>query len=230
MAQNLVTEKQQRNYKEAINKMVTWKKIKINDKYQISSEGDVCSFNYHSKGKLLKPTCRGNTWKCVILCCGNNKKAYSVAQLVYETFVGPIPKGHTVMNKDGDIHNNKVSNLILVKRSDKIFIKARKKAISSNENKSYYRYQYYKTNSGTKELIGGTREFLDKYTNQSRQNIDQRFAVWEKRIKSNNPLANPQGLLFGDDYIIREKVMFNIKHESRIDECEAKYGIVIRKR
>lgn len=210
--------------------MVTWKKTIINDKYKVSSEGDVCSFNYHSNGKMLKPTCRGNTWKCVILCHENNKKAYSVAQLVYEAFVGEVPKGYAVMNKDGNIHNNKVENLVLVKRSDKVFIKARKKNISHSENKTYYRYQYYKTNNGSKELIGGTREFLDKYTNQSRQNIDQRFAVWEKRIKNNNPLANPQGLLFGDDFVVREKVMFSIKHESRIDECEAKYGIIIRQK
>lgn len=52
----------------------------------------------------------------------------------------------------------------------------------------------------------------------------------EKRIKNNNPLANPQGLLFGDDFVVREKVMFSIKHESRIDECEAKYGIIIRQK
>lgn len=50
----------------------------------------------------------------------NNWKIYSesVHRLVVQTFIGEIPKGMVVNHKDGDKHNNKLSNLEIVTPSE----------------------------------------------------------------------------------------------------------------
>ena len=97
-----------------------WRFIPGYDTYIVSTHGNVKSLPRVVKGKLgssrklagktLTPYWRRdatvvNLWK------DNRYKQRTVHQLVLETFIGPRPPGAVASHKDGDVHNNEVSNL-----------------------------------------------------------------------------------------------------------------------
>ncbi len=207
--------------------MEKWTKVIVNRNYEISDKGRVRSYNYHSKGKLLKPTKRGTSWFCVVLCDNYGKKAYSISNLVYESFCGKLPEGYSILHKDGNPSNNSLDNLVPMKRSDKAFVKANKD-VELLPSKSF-RYEYFINNDGKPKPIGGTADLMTKYGIRTRQNVEQRFLTWERR-KTNSKWHSSNGVKFGEDFIIRKKCVVDTKKEIRIAKCEAKYGIVVTKR
>lgn len=201
-----------------------WKRVKANDNYEVSDKGRVRSYNYHSEGHILTPTKRGQTWLCVILCNNCKKKAYSISNLVYETFIGKLKNGYTLLHKDGDIYNNSVENLLPVKKIDKNFIKANKDSKPRKKN-VYHRYNYFIiTEDGNKTLIGGTSDLMKKYGIRTRQNVDQKFIMWEMR-KIQNSSASSIGVSLGNDFVVRDKVEKQTQKELRIIQCETTYGV-----
>lgn len=88
-----------------------WKAIKGYPGYKISDNGQVYSLK---RNRLLKNTDNGDGYKTVTLRNGKETKHPFVHRLVYETFVGAIPKGYEVNHKDEDRGNNVLSNLELL--------------------------------------------------------------------------------------------------------------------
>lgn len=91
-----------------------WEDIKgFENKYQISTEGNVQSLNYNNTGKphLLKQKINKCGFCEVKLSKNNKAKDYMVARLVAETYI-PNPKNcELVINIDNDKTNNAVNNL-----------------------------------------------------------------------------------------------------------------------
>lgn len=99
--------------------------LKRNNNYIISKNGVVYSKdkicfdsrfgNYLLKGKKIKQTIKDNYITVVI-----NKKQTYIHILLYETFIGNIPKGYVIHHKDFNPLNNKLDNLICISRSEHI--------------------------------------------------------------------------------------------------------------
>ena len=101
-----------------------WKDIAgYEGRYQISDTGIVKSCEHyhptiikgtpvlrHRKEQLLKQWKRSN-YLLVDLWKDGERDVRSIHILVYETFIGPIPKGYMVHHKDHDKFNNCVDNL-----------------------------------------------------------------------------------------------------------------------
>lgn len=88
--------------------------------YQVSDMGRVKSLSkeiwngksyFTSQEKLLKLSKGSNERLYVCLYKNKKMKRYSTYHLVALTFIGERPKGYIVAHKDGDIYNNKLSNL-----------------------------------------------------------------------------------------------------------------------
>ena len=89
-----------------------WKDIKgYEGIYKCSDNGDVLNVK---RNTLVKPYVNRGHY-CVGLCVNYNNKRFILHRLVYETFVGEIPKGWVVCHKDCNNFNNKLSNLKLYK-------------------------------------------------------------------------------------------------------------------
>lgn len=88
------------------------KPIPSSDRYEITSSGQV-----FRKDHLIK-TYLHNNYDMVNLSLskGETRRAYSIARLVYLTFIGPIPSNKVIHHLDQNRRNNDVSNLSLVSR------------------------------------------------------------------------------------------------------------------
>lgn len=64
--------------------------------------------------------CSGSPNSKVYLAITVNKKTVLFHRLVYETFMGDIPKGMEIDHKDGDKHNNELTNLEVVTPEENI--------------------------------------------------------------------------------------------------------------
>lgn len=200
--------------------MEIWEKISDNNNYMVSNTGKIKSFNYNNNGKYLKLSTRSkNGVKTkrklyVVLCRNYNKKVIPVNEIVYKTFVGKIPNGYTVYNKNGNYEDNNVDNLILIKKNENLCLKlAYDTDVEKKEKKQYIYYI-----NGNK--VGKLCEFMKYIPKQSKENISERFRRWE--AKSNR---NPKGILFGDMYCIRKIEYINCNHINRLKNIKAKYGV-----
>lgn len=89
-----------------------WKQCKVAPNYGITKTGIV--FNLRNN-KILKPSPRNGYMRVHL-----NGKNYSVHKLVYETYIGEIPKGMVIDHIDGNRANNNLSNLQLTTQSKNV--------------------------------------------------------------------------------------------------------------
>ena len=54
---------------------------------------------------------------CVYLWTGNQRRARR-PRLIYTRWIGNIPKGYVIYHKDGNKHNDAISNLIAISRAE----------------------------------------------------------------------------------------------------------------
>lgn len=71
-------------------------------------------------GKILTPTKLKNGYLDLRLCYGRKRKHRYVHSIVAEAFLGPRPKSHDVLHKDGNKENNDVSNLVYDTRAENL--------------------------------------------------------------------------------------------------------------
>ena len=99
-----------------------WKDIKgYEGLYQISNLGRVRSLDMMAnskngskrfvKGKIKNPFLNQGGYLQVHLSKNGKRKMYRVHRLVYEAFIGEIPKGYQVNHKDENKQNNILSNI-----------------------------------------------------------------------------------------------------------------------
>lgn len=90
-----------------------YKLIKSSPYNYVSNDGVVRKVYDPSRGSTLKkPYAEVGGYVTISLMYGKNKrKTHMVHRLVWEAWKGPIPKGMWVNHKDGDKHNNHISNL-----------------------------------------------------------------------------------------------------------------------
>lgn len=85
--------------------------------YRISVTGDIISLprRFTIKGaRVLKRHMTRDGYHTAHLCKYGKVKVYSLHRLIYEHFVGKIPKEKQINHKDGDKLNNSLSNLEVV--------------------------------------------------------------------------------------------------------------------
>lgn len=147
--------------------MREWKTCPLNRNYKISNDGLCKSRHPRFEERFLTPAPRQNT-KVYVLCEKYTKHAYPIRHLVYTTFVGPVPKGYVVFNKDGNPDNNVVENLGVMPLGDKLFYycKYRVKKVAKELDKGKFVFRIndklYKTSRAVVKdyPIIGTRQNL----------------------------------------------------------------------
>lgn len=92
--------------------MESWEIVKDFEDYIISENGDVMR-----DGCYLQPTVSCGSYK-VTLSKKGVRYNRNIRQLVYNTFVGEVPRGYCITTFDGNLLNHKLSNLQLISRSD----------------------------------------------------------------------------------------------------------------
>ena len=118
-----------------------WKPIKgYEELYEISNLGNIRSISSRwgkrSKPRNVVQTITPKKYKRVSLSKNNNKKTYMVHVLVYETFIGEIPKNYEINHKDFNRGNNNLENLeILTHRENVRYSKAKKVKQLSKDRK-----------------------------------------------------------------------------------------------
>lgn len=88
-----------------------WRDIKGYPDYMVSDEGQVYSMK---SNRLLTASKHVGDYRVVSLSRDKKKHTLLIHRLVYETFVGSVPKGMQVNHKDEDKSNNRLDNLELL--------------------------------------------------------------------------------------------------------------------
>lgn len=92
-----------------------WKRLQQNENYAISNFGRVIRLTAGSgtkKGRLMKGTTTdGNVRIEIGHPLTRVPKRYVLSHLVYEHFIGVIPNEHHIHHLDGNIRNNRISNI-----------------------------------------------------------------------------------------------------------------------
>ena len=88
------------------------KLIPNSDRYEITSSGQIFHKDHQIKAYLY------NNYDTVNLALTSSspRRAYSVARLVYLTFIGQIPSNFIIRHLDQNKRNNDASNLMVVSR------------------------------------------------------------------------------------------------------------------
>ena len=105
-----------------------WRHVKDFANYEISNLGRLRRAKYiqvykNGKLKIYEPyvhsetNVKGDYFRVILRGPIHRRRSCYIHRLVWETFVGEVPKGCIVHHKDGDYHNNAVSNLEIMSRS-----------------------------------------------------------------------------------------------------------------
>lgn len=116
-------------------KKEVWKTIEdAGGQYEISNYGRVRSKN---SGRIKATTANQFGHYKVLLWHGNKSRMKYVHRLVYEAFIGDIPKGYDVHHIDGNRHNNMANNLKAISHSEHIskHMKGRKHTLGHKRSK-----------------------------------------------------------------------------------------------
>lgn len=92
--------------------MITFRRMReihIGETYYARDDGTI--YSTYGKGRVLKPGIGTNGRPHVNLVLDGKRHTLSVHVLICEAFHGPRPEGMTVSHLDGNILNNKPSNL-----------------------------------------------------------------------------------------------------------------------
>lgn len=115
--------------KENVMKKYKWKFPVLEDgvkakRYFINSSGEIkirfvnkCQ-PYRDLGTFLKGRFNGRVQVWITLDSKEKPRAYYLHRLVWQTFVGLIPKGYVIHHKDGNTRNNELSNLKIMKHEE----------------------------------------------------------------------------------------------------------------
>lgn len=197
--------------------MREWKTCPQNRNYLISNDGLCKTKQNRFEGRYLKPAYRPNT-NVYVLCQNYNKKAYPIRHLVYTAFIGKVPNGYIVFNKDGNKNNNNLENLDIMPRPDKIFYFCRReKKIPRMTYKNKYTFiinnkTYKSSNEVMKDYpILGTR-----------QNLCHQADRW---ISKTGRHWNPNGFIIRGVFIWAKKQTVKNPTKIRMDDIKLKYNI-----
>ena len=150
---------------------IEWiKPIKGHEDYLITNNGMVWS---RISNRWLKPW-KGDEKGHLQIDLGNNYEPY-VHRLVYQTFVGPIPKGFVVHHLDKCPENNNVRNLKAMTQSDHSILHNEGRVVSQQTKQKISR-----ANKGKKR----SQQFLIKWSEQRKGHIVSQ----ETRDKISNTL------------------------------------------
>lgn len=116
------------------NECVEYKIIPEFSVYEINNLGQIR--NRKTK-KLLKPDLAKRSYFHVKLKCEltNKHKTMYIHRLVYQTFIGQIPKGMTINHKDSNKLNNDVNNLEVLSNEENIRLGVKNKKGYTTHNK-----------------------------------------------------------------------------------------------
>ena len=102
-----------------------WRHVKGFMMYEISNHGRLRRASYmqvykNGKFKIYEPyvhsetNAKGDYFRVILRGSRHRRRSCYIHRLVWEAFVGEIPKGYIVHHKDGNRQNNSLSNLQLV--------------------------------------------------------------------------------------------------------------------
>lgn len=167
--------------------MRKWKVCPQNRNYKISNDGLCMSNQANYDGHFLKPAYRLDA-EYYVLCKSYYKKAYPIKHLVYTAFVGKVPKGYIVTQKDGDRYNYNVENLFVMPRGDKIFYCCERKKKLPRMRQTYTCTFVIngKTYSNSAEVLKdypciGTRQNLLEQANRWVKGIAPKGKTWNAK-------------------------------------------------
>ena len=151
-----------------------WRNIKEYEGfYQVSDEGLVRSFHIHPEGFILKPIINNRGYCQVVLHLHGNKKHYFIHRLVGKSFLPEPRKDRIQINhKDGDPHNNHLSNLEWCTQVENIYHKIYVLGRDIGENSAHAKKYEITFPDGHKEIIIGMRAFCRKHDLHSGNMVD----------------------------------------------------------
>lgn len=198
-----------------------WKTCPQNRNYKISDTGLCKSTHPRFEDRFLTPAPRKNI-DVYVLCKNYTKHAYPIRTLVYTAFVGNIPKGYVVYNKDGNVKNNRLKNLGIISRSDKTFFycKRTKKLPRLTYKNKYTFYINGKTYHTSSEVV---KEYKQIGT---RQNLCFQADRWIAKRAPRGKERNPLGFVINGVLIWASKRKVENPTKIRMDSIKQKYNLV----
>lgn len=197
--------------------MRIWKSCPQNRNYEISNDGLCRSKQSRFEGKYLRPAPRTHCM-VYVLCKNYSKTAYPIRHLVYTAFVGDVPKGYIVAQKDGDRFNNDLQNLCIMPLADKLcFFAKRRKKIPKIIDKIFFTVNGETLNS---------HQLIKKYPQVgTRQNLIHQANRWLNGKNNFYKKWNPNGFQIKDVFIQAQKIAKPNKTKNRLDAISKKYKI-----
>jgi hypothetical protein len=97
---------------------ITWRICPIADFFEVSTNGDV---RLVTKKRIIKPWDNGNGYLCVSkVFSGKKRKNYYIHRLVASAYLDNTQNLPEVNHKDGNKHNNNITNLEWCSRGDNV--------------------------------------------------------------------------------------------------------------
>ena len=199
-----------------------WRVCPQNHNYRISNTGLCKSTHARFEDRFLTPV-HTNYADMYVLCEKYGKKKYRAQHLVYTAFVGDVPPGYVVYNKDGNPFNNRLDNLDIMPLADKLFWFAERTKKLPKVNTRKYTFKidgktYYTTSSVLKDYpCLGTH-----------QNLSGRAQVWLKGKAPRGKTWSPDGFRIKGVLIWVAKTKTDNKCKMRMDRIQRTY--ILRRR